>query len=343
MLRLVRRPKSPFWIVRGSIRGVRVEESTATDIRKLAEEIRAKRESELLTQAVYGHRATCTFAQAALSYIETGGSKRFLAQVLDHFGTTPLARIDQSAIESGARKTYPNTSDATRDRQFFTPVSAVLKHAARRGWCAPLIMERPNIDAPAIRWLTLAEANRLIDACGEHLRPLVIFLLFTGCRIGEALWLDWSNVDLARRHVDFVRTKNGEARGVPLHDRVVVALANLPHRDGEVFRRPDGLPYERPKRPDDTSAGSRIKKAFAGACRRAGISNFSVHGCRHTWATWHYIANRDVTALMRLGGWKTVAMVMRYTHTNVDEHRHTIDRLLGGKLGEAISSGAKSA
>jgi integrase len=345
MLRLVRRPKSPNWVIRGTVRGIRVEESAGTDDRKFAEEIRAKRESEILAESVYGRRATCTFGQAALSYLEGGGSKRFLALVLEHFGTTPLARIDQTAIESGARKTYPGTSNATLDRQFFTPVSAVLRHAARRGWCTALIMDRPDISVPVIRWLSVEEANRLIDACGEHLRPLVIFLLFTGCRIGEALWLDWSNIDLARRHVAFVKTKNGEARGVPLHDRVVIALANLPHREGEVFRRPDGLPYERPKpkRPDDTSAGSRIKKAFAGACRRAGISNFSVHGCRHTWATWHYIANRDVTALMRLGGWKTVAMVMRYTHTNVDEHRHTIDRLIGGKAGEAVSSGAKSA
>ena len=85
----------------------------------------------------------------------------------------------------------------------------------------------------------------------------------------------------------------------------MVALANLPHRDGEVFRRPDGCPTSG-QAPDDTSAGSRIKKAFAGACRRAGIADFTAHGCRHTWATWHYAANRDVSALMRLGGWKTV-------------------------------------
>jgi integrase len=91
------------------------------------------------------------------------------------------------------------------------------------------------------------------------------------------------------------------------------------------------------------SAGSRIKKAFAGACRRAGIADFSAHGCRHTWATWHYAANRDVSALMRLGGWKTVSMVMRYVHANVDEHRHTIDRLPGGNLGDSVASEAKSA
>ena len=154
-------------------------------------------------------------------------------------------------------------------------------------------------------------------------------LIYTGGRVGEALWLDWRDLDLARRHVVFPKTKNGETRGIPLHDRVIVALANLPHREGEVFRRPDGLPYERPKRADDFSAGSRIKKAFAGACKRAGIADFSAHGCRHTWATWHYAANRDISALMRLGGWKSTAMVMRYAHANVDEHRHTIDRLPG--------------
>ena len=130
---------------------------------------------------------------------------------------------------------------------------------------------------------------------------------------------------------------------MPLHPRVLAALANLPHREGEVFRRPDGLPYERPKRSNDTSAGSRIKKAFAGACQRAGIKDFSAHGCRHTWATWHYAANRDISALMRLGGWKTVTMVMRYVHTNVDEHRHTIDRLPGGNLGDVVLSEAKTA
>jgi hypothetical protein len=38
------------------------------------------------------------------------------------------------------------------------------------------------------------------EAWGEHLQPLVIFLLYTGARIGEALWLDWRDIDLTRGH-----------------------------------------------------------------------------------------------------------------------------------------------
>jgi integrase len=352
-IRLVRRIKSPNWIIRGTLRGIRIEESTGTDSKKVAEEIRAKREAEILAQSVYGRRATATFAQAALSYLENGGNKRFLDKVISYFGTTALAKIDQDAIDVGARKIYPNATGATRDRQFYTPASAVIKHAAKRGWCSQIVMERPEKPPGRVRWITPEQADQLIDACNEQLRPLLIFLLYTGARIGEALWLNWSDVDLARGHVTFPidpsdgrRTKNNEARGVPLHPRVRAALANLPHRDGELFHRPDGLPYAR-LRQDATSASDGTRKAFAGACKRAGIKNFSVHCCRHTWATWHYAKNRDLLALQRLGGWKTLAMVTRYAHVNVGELAHTIDNLpwneAGGKLGDTVSTKGKTA
>src|SRR5262249_1950720 len=161
------------------------------------------------------------------------------------------AQIDQNAIDRGARKLYPDASDSTRVRQFYVPVSAALTHAAKRGWCPKLIIERPKTPQGRYRWITLADSNRLIHPCAEHLRLLVSFLIYPGARVGEALWLNWRHVDLKRGHVIFPETKNGDARGVPLHQRVIGALANLPHRDGEVFRRPDGLPYEPREDNDD--------------------------------------------------------------------------------------------
>lgn len=333
-LRLVRRAKTPFWIIRGTVRGIRVEESAGTGERAVAEEIRAKREAEILAESVYGRRATCTFAEAAVSYLQEGGSKRFLEPIINHFGTAALAAVDLSAIERGARKLYPNASPSTRNRQFFTPTSAVLRHAAKRGWCAMPILERPTQGEAVIRWLTPEEASALIHAASPHMRPLIVFLLYTGARAGEALWLDWRYVDLVEAQVVFPKTKNGRPRGVPLHPCVIAALANLPGREGEVFRKPDGRPYARPKSAADTSAGTRIGTGFAAACRRAGIESFRVHDCRHTWATWHYAKNRNLGALMHLGGWRSERMVLRYAHVNVAELAHTIAGLPGGNLGE---------
>ncbi|MFL6810479.1 MAG: tyrosine-type recombinase/integrase, partial [Bradyrhizobium canariense] len=83
-----------------------------------------------------------------------------------------------------------------------------------------------------------------------------------------------------------------------------------------------------------TSAGTRIKTAFKAACRRAGVVDFHPHDCRHTFATWHSQQNRDIGGLMRLGGWKSERMVMRYAHVNVGELQHTINKLPGGYAGD---------
>jgi integrase len=336
---LKRRPRSPYWIIRGTVRGIRVEESTGTADLRAAEEIKAQREAQLLRESIYGRQSTATFAEAALSYIESGGKdRRFLGKVVEHFGTTPLVKIDQTALDRGARKLYPNAAPATHHRQFFAPVSAVLHHAAKRGLCAVPIIARPPLPRDRVRWLTEVEAARLLACCAPHLKPLVKFMLYTGARVGEALWLEWRLIDFDRAHVSFPETKNGEARGVHLHPDLIATLRRLKHRDHCVFLTDDGKPYARPQRADDTSAGARIKTAFKAACRRAAITDFHPHDCRHTWATWHYRANRDLGALQKLGGWKSIRMVMRYAHTNVEEHAATINKLPGGLDGDEITA-----
>jgi integrase len=190
-------------------------------------------------------------------------------------------------------------------------------------------IERMKEPRGRIRWLISKDADRLIDNCSKHLKPLVTFLFYNGARLSEALYLDWQDVDLSREHVQFISTKNGDSRGVPLHERVVADLANLEHRQGAVFRRPDGHPYE-----EKDEGGGQIKTAFGGACRRAGIADFSPHDCRHTWATWHYQENRDLLALKTLGGWKSEQMVLRYAHVHTAQHPASISALAWGKSGE---------
>jgi hypothetical protein len=101
-----------------------------------------------------------------------------------------------------------------------------------------------------------------------------------------------------------------------------------------------------------TSAGKRIRTAFRGAVKRAGLgervphpdklkaqagetaftTDVTPHITRHTWAAWHHAQNRNLGALMELGGWNTVRMVMRYTHANVGHLSATMQDLPGGKF-----------
>ncbi|WP_315734216.1 site-specific integrase [Bradyrhizobium sp. SZCCHNR1093] len=345
-LKLERRTDSPVWYLRGTLRGVRVRESTGTDDRKAAEEIKAKREWEILQGSVYGIKAGGTFLAGVAAYLENGGERRFLQPLIDHYGATPLAKIDQASADDAARKIYPGLAPSTLNRQLYTPLAAVMNKAAEHGLCSPVKFKRPKLPKGRVRWITHGEAHSLIEACADHLKPLVAFLFYTGARIGEALWLDWRNVDLQRGQVQFLDTKNGRDRGVPLHPDLVAILANLSHRHGCVFRKPGrwivpegsngrekiqllGEPY-RPLDPDDdrdVSAGDRIKKGFKAACDRAKISDFHPHDCRHTWATWHYQENRDLNMLMHLGGWSSLSMVLRYAHVNVEHAAPSINKM----------------
>jgi integrase len=110
---------------------------------------------------------------------------------------------------------------------------------------------------------------------------------------------------------------------------VVAEFANLPGRQGNVFRRPDGRPYA-----FRDHSGGQIRKAFVTACRRAGIENFRPHDCRHTFATWYYAETCDLAGLMRLGGWRSERMVLRYAHVNVSDLAPAIRRLPWGNSGD---------
>jgi integrase len=312
-LTLKRRAGSPNWYIRGTIRGVTVDESTGLSDKGQAEALRAKREWEIVQGHITGRRPSTTFLSACVSYMDGGGEARYVIPLMDYFAERPVGEINQVALEEAARALYPGRKPSTVNRQVFTPASAVIRHAAVRGMCDLKAFERPKQPKGRVRWLTLEESDALIEACAPHLRPLVTFLFYTGARLGEALLLDWRQVSLGRGHVAFLDTKNGSDRGVPLHARAIAALANLPHREGRVFLTGDRRPYR-----DSEHGGGQIRTGFEGACKRAGIVDFHPHDCRHTWATWHYAANRDLLKLMTLGGWKTMSMVQRYAHVNTD-------------------------
>ena len=112
-------------------------------------------------------------------------------------------------------------------------------------------------------------------------------------------------------------TKAGKPRLVDLSPALVATLANLPHRDGKVFRSHllDPETGERKGYADRRrEGGGQIKTAWIATLKRAELSNLTPHDLRHTWATWHYAIHRDPFRLRDEGGWSSVALVERYSH-----------------------------
>ena len=89
----------------------------------------------------------------------------------------------------------PKDDDAKRARRstanrVFTILRAILNRAFRDGLAADdtewrRVKPFPKVDEPRIRFLTDAEALRLVNACKPDLRALVRGALLSGCRFGE--------------------------------------------------------------------------------------------------------------------------------------------------------------
>ena len=167
-------------------------------------------------------------------------------------------------------------------------------------------IKRKKNPAGRIRWLTAEEWEDLRAALPDAWVPMADFAIATGLRQANVFWLEWEQVDMARRrawvHAD--EAKGEEAIGIKLS---AAAMAVLERQRGKsevwVFPMQDGNPLPKLK--------SRDWKA---AVKRAGIRPCTWHDLRHTWATWHLMGGTPREALKRMGGWKDDRMVSRYAH-----------------------------
>jgi hypothetical protein len=122
--------RTPYWTIRGTYLGRYVERSTRTGDRRVAARMLADEKAKIERDAISGAQPVGkTFAGAAAAYMHATGVTRFMKPLLLHFRDADLASIDQEAIDSAAVAILPHGTAATRNRQVYTPVSAVLRHA----------------------------------------------------------------------------------------------------------------------------------------------------------------------------------------------------------------------
>jgi integrase len=142
----------------------------------------------------------------------------------------------------------------------------------------------------------------------EQARDIITILYYTGMRRGELLSLNWDRVDLKNGYIYLgaEHTKTQEPRKVPfMHPEVK-----------EVFERRGGNPRRiRGK----VFSQKCMKTAFREACKRTGIKNLRMHDFRHTAATNMRKAKIDTATVMKICGWKSVAMFMRYNKVDDED------------------------
>ncbi|MBW2608535.1 MAG: site-specific integrase [Deltaproteobacteria bacterium] len=152
-----------------------------------------------------------------------------------------------------------------------------------------------------IKPLDSEELKLLLDTVQEHFKAhYVLFLLLarTGVRIGEALAVQWGDIDFNKRFIEIKRSlvrgkistpKNGKSRRVDMSLQLTEALKSY-----ELVCKKKGLSMgigDLPEFVFTNRDGGLIDKdnwrrrVFAKALKKTGLRRIRIHDLRHTYAT----------------------------------------------------------
>jgi integrase len=260
------------------------------------------------------------------------------------FGTLKLRQVTRTRIEAyladldaEGRLSRKTINDS------LIPLRQILGRAVRDGAIPSNPATNSDRDAPlelpyerpTMHHLSREEALRYLDACRTWYRPLAETLIGAGLRVGEAIALDWRDVDWDGSALNVVRAAKPEGIGTPKGDRgrtVLLAPYLLEllrdHRAAQVaggtlprlvFLSPQGSMLN----------GDNVRRrGHAPAVRVASLPpGLRLHDLRHTAATLWLAAGESIYFAQQQLGHKDIQTTIElYGHPDKAAHREAAAR-----------------
>ncbi|MCB9897558.1 MAG: site-specific integrase [Planctomycetes bacterium] len=247
-------------------------------------------------------------------------------------GKTAIRDIDRGTVEDlMTRLRIDHGVKTSTVNRYLTLLSAIFKFALVRDYCRenPVQgMRREREEMRPVPYISEADVRKLVAAARHpEMAHLVRILSDTGLRRGEALDLEWQDIDLARGVLVVRKSKTRTPREVPLTSacadaiRAQAALLNVMplHGRGTIWKRFSEV-YR-----DATT------RRFTTVAKRAGLPGLHLHDLRHGFACRLREAGVAIQVIAQLCGHKSITTTMRYSrHMATETLRNAIAALERG-------------
>lgn len=230
--------------------------------------------------------------------------------------------ITQKAVDDYAKARGAAPSTAKTELGL---LSTALVYAYKQKWIdRPVAFDLPQGSPPRERWITQAEAERLIAAAKmPHVRTFIAIAAYTGARAGAILDLTWDRVG---RNIDF----NVPGRAVTRKRR---ATSPIPPQLAAALQEAKSIalsPYV------VEFAGDRVKSikhGFHNATVRAKLVGVTPHTLRHSFATWMAMGGMPMRKIADALGHTSVAMVESVYAKFAPDYLDDVSRILNSAPG----------
>ena len=170
-----------------------------------------------------------------------------------------------------------------------------------------------------LKTLSDSDIQKLIAGATNKLtRDLITFLIYTGCRKGEALNLKWDDVDLQNNVIAIKGTKTKYDRYIPISDALRSILDGIEKNQDSLYV------FER----NGAKLGD-FRRSFHTACRNAGLKDLHIHDLRHVFASKMVMNGTSLYITGELLGHRTTQMTKRYSHLVPETLKKAVDAVWG--------------
>jgi integrase len=166
-----------------------------------------------------------------------------------------------------------------------------------------------------LKTLSDDDIEKLINGSTNKLtKDIITFLIYTGCRKGEALNLKWDDVDLQNNVIAIKGTKTKYDRYIPISKPLKSLLSGINKNQDclYVFNR-NGVKL------------TDFKRSFHTACRNAGFKDMHIHDLRHVFASKMVMNGTSLYITGELLGHRTTQMTKRYSHLVPETLKKAVD------------------
>lgn len=305
---LYKRKDSKYYWVKLKSQGRQVRQSTH-QVSKRKAAVYESHLRDLLDRERLGNSGK-TFEDAAIRWLEDNQHKRsiagdatIIAWLRPYIGTLFLQEITRSKIEELRTLKCQEASRSTVNNYM-----ALLRSILRAAWLdwewidrIPKVPMYPK-EEKEIRWITPDEFETLAGELPEHLEVMARFAVSTGLRAAAIKALQWSWVFDDHLRLPPGIMKNKKHLTIPLSKEAICVLMK---------QKGQGFVFTYLEKP---ITGKLTTRAWKKAVKRAGLEPLRFHDLRHTWASWHVQNGTPIEVLKKLGGWRSLSMVLVYAH-----------------------------
>jgi integrase len=245
-----------------------------------------------------------------------------LDRILEHpdVADSRLDKIDEEMIESYKRARIASVSrrgkpmsPASVNRELATlrRILRVARHWKRIAAVPRIRLLRGETSREFV--LSREDEPRYLKAPAPEMRALCTVLIETGLRVGEALSLEWPQVNLREKPgfltVRAGHAKSGKARSIPLTAKARSVLEGITGRQGLVFRNKDG----------GANYHIWLDQQHAAVRELLGFSSkFVLHSLRHTFGTRLGETGAESFTIIKLMGHSTITVSQKYIHPSTE-------------------------